>query len=45
VDDRLTSGPRPFTAELWAGIEGTYRSIPEHPFVSGLTDGSLERER
>lgn len=44
MDEGATSAPRTFTAELWAGIEDTYRSILEHPFVSGLTDGSLERE-
>ena len=44
MDEGATSAPRTFTAELWAGIEGTYRSILEHPFVCGLTDGSLERE-
>jgi thiaminase/transcriptional activator TenA len=32
------------TAELWAGIEDTYQAILGHPFVAGLTDGSLERE-
>jgi thiaminase/transcriptional activator TenA len=31
------------SAELWSGIEGTYRAILEHPFVIGLGDGSLER--
>ncbi len=44
MDERSTSAPRALTAKLWAGIEDTYRSILEHPFVSGLTDGSLERE-
>ena len=37
-------GPQAFTAELWEGIEDTYRSILDHPFLAGLTDGSLERE-
>ena len=44
MDEGATSAPRTFTAELWGGIEDIYRSILEHPFVSGLTDGSLERE-
>ena len=44
MDERPTSAPQAFTAELWAGIEDTYQCILEHPFVSGLTDGSLERE-
>ena len=33
-----------FTARLWASIDDTYRAILAHPFVTGLTDGSLERE-
>jgi len=32
-----------FFAELWSGIEGTYQAILEHTFITGLTDGSLER--
>ena len=32
-----------FSAELWSGIEETYQAILEHPFITGLTDGSLER--
>ena len=30
-----------FTAELWASIETIYAAILRHPFVAGLTDGSL----
>ncbi len=33
-----------FTAELWKSIEPIYAAILEHPFVRGLTDGSLPRE-
>jgi thiaminase/transcriptional activator TenA len=33
-----------FTRELWASIEGIYGAIRRHPFVRGLTDGSLPRE-
>src|SRR5713226_9517916 len=33
-----------FTRELWSSIEGIYAAILKHPFVSGLTDGSLSRE-
>lgn len=29
---------------LWAGIEPTFAAILRHPFVTGLTDGSLDRE-
>jgi thiaminase/transcriptional activator TenA len=32
------------TAELWRSIEGIYAAILRHPFVAGLTDGSLPRE-
>ena len=30
-----------FTDELWRDISGIYRAILAHPFVTGLTDGSL----
>jgi thiaminase/transcriptional activator TenA len=33
-----------FTTELWSGIEETWSAILEHPFITGLTDGSLERD-
>ena len=33
-----------FSAELWRGITGLYAAILEHPFVTGLADGSLPRE-
>jgi thiaminase (transcriptional activator TenA) len=32
------------TGELWDGIEDTYRAILAHPFLTGLTDGSLPGE-
>ena len=31
------------STELWSGIEEIYSAILEHPFLRGLTDGSLER--
>jgi thiaminase/transcriptional activator TenA len=34
-----------FTDELWASIEPIYAAILRHPFIAGLTDGSLPRER
>jgi len=34
----------PFSAELWSGIEEIYGAILEHPFITGLADGTLERE-
>jgi thiaminase/transcriptional activator TenA len=33
-----------FTGELWASIGAIYTAILGHPFVRGLTDGSLPRE-
>jgi len=33
-----------FTSTLWRSIEGIYMSILRHPFVTGLTDGSLPRD-
>ncbi|CAN5809803.1 thiaminase II [soil metagenome] len=36
---------RQFTESLWAGIEPIYEAIRQHPFVNGLTDGRLPRDR
>jgi len=33
-----------FTGELWRSIEPIYAAILRHPFLCGLTDGSLPRE-
>jgi len=33
-----------FTSELWHGITPIYEAILRHPFLRGLTDGSLSRE-
>jgi thiaminase (transcriptional activator TenA) len=33
-----------FTDELWQGVTGIYDAIIAHPFLSGLTDGSLPRD-
>jgi thiaminase/transcriptional activator TenA len=32
-----------FTDDLWRSIEGVYAAILTHPFITGLTDGSLPR--
>jgi thiaminase/transcriptional activator TenA len=32
-----------FSADLWTSIEPIYAAILRHPFVTGLTDGSLPR--
>ena len=34
----------PFTSALWASIAPIYDAILKHPFLRGLTDGSLPRE-
>jgi thiaminase (transcriptional activator TenA) len=33
-----------FTDELWHGIADIYRAILAHPFLAGLTDGSLPQD-
>ncbi|CAO5230964.1 TenA family protein [Frankia sp. AgKG'84/4] len=33
----------PFTAHLWASTEPLYQAILRHPFLTGLTDGTLPR--
>jgi thiaminase (transcriptional activator TenA) len=34
-----------FTGELWRSIEGVYAEILAHPFLTGLTEGTLAEER
>jgi outer membrane protein assembly factor BamB len=34
-----------FTGELWSAMTPIYEAILRHPFVAGLTDGSLPRDR
>lgn len=36
--------PGSFTNELWVSIEPIYAAILDHPFIAGLTEGSLPRE-
>ena len=33
-----------FTGELWRGVADIYAAILAHPFLAGLTDGSLEQD-
>jgi len=33
-----------FSAELWHGVAGIYDAILAHPFLTGLTDGSLPHD-
>lgn len=39
----MTQQPQPLTEELWTAIEPIYAEILAHPFIEGLTDGSLPR--
>jgi thiaminase/transcriptional activator TenA len=41
----MTDGSASFTDGLWTSIEPIYAAILRHPFIAGLTDGSLPRER
>lgn len=38
------TGRRGFTAELWRSIDPVYTEILAHPFLRGLTDGTLPEE-
>ena len=40
MSDSITA----FTADLWYGISDIYRAILAHPFIRGLTDGTLPAE-
>ena len=42
---RLVAPQSLFTDELWVSIAPIYAAILHHPFIGGLTDGSLPRER
>jgi thiaminase/transcriptional activator TenA len=42
---RLAAPQTSFTDELWVSIEPIYAAILRHPFIAGLIDGSLPRER
>ena len=33
-----------FSAELWQGVSGVYGAILAHPFLTGLTGGSLPHD-
>ncbi len=37
------SRPGTWSARLWQEIEPTYAAILAHPFLTGLTDGTLDR--
>jgi thiaminase/transcriptional activator TenA len=39
-----SAAPGPFTRQLWQTIAPIYAAILAHPFIQGLTDGSLPEE-
>ncbi len=39
------TGREGFTGELWSSIRGIYEEILAHPFLRGLTEGTLSEER
>jgi thiaminase (transcriptional activator TenA) len=41
---QAATSPATLSAHLWAAIEDVYAAILEHPFVRGLSDGTLGRE-
>jgi thiaminase (transcriptional activator TenA) len=44
-ESKLSDRREGFTGELWRSIEGIYSGILAHPFLRGLTDGSLPADR
>jgi thiaminase/transcriptional activator TenA len=42
--DRMIAMAAPFRARMWQAMDGIFTRILAHPFVAGLTDGSLPRE-
>jgi thiaminase/transcriptional activator TenA len=42
---RSVSAEAPFSDQAWERSAPVYRAILEHPFLSGLTDGTLPRDR
>jgi thiaminase (transcriptional activator TenA) len=44
-ESKLSGIREGFTGELWRSIEGIYAGILAHPFLRGLTDGSLPTDR
>ncbi len=39
----LQSPRKGFTGELWSAAEPIFRNVITHPFLTGLTDGTLDR--
>ena len=45
MTEATTSARGGSTGELWRSIENVYAEILAHPFLTGLTDGTLAEER
>jgi len=45
MTEAITSARGGFTGALWRSIENVYAEILAHPFLTGLTDGTLAEER
>jgi thiaminase (transcriptional activator TenA) len=43
LPDGATMDPTPFRARMWTAMEDVFGRILGHPFLAGLTDGSLPR--
>ena len=44
MSETYGTGRKGFTGELWHSIEDVYARILDHPFPTGLTDGTLPKE-
>lgn len=45
MSPRLSSmDPQRWTTQLWNSVDGIFTAILAHPFVTGLTDGSLDED-
>ncbi|MEV6984259.1 thiaminase II [Sphaerisporangium sp. NPDC051017] len=40
----LTVSSSPFSEELWEAVQPTFRAILDHPFITGLVDGTLPHD-
>lgn len=43
-DEHMHPNPLTFSARLWQQIETVYEEILAHPFLTGLTDGTLDQK-
>jgi thiaminase (transcriptional activator TenA) len=41
---RMTNARQPWSTRLWTEIEPTFTAILDHPFLTGLSNGTLETE-